>query len=146
MALRIGAHAVQQLDPSNKKVLATYPYKDVESIYEVSDYPGGLIIQTKDFGRLHMFAAEARPEILQKICQNAGNFMGVFIDRPKTMTFDQFQANKFGAYRYAFSLIKDCTDAKKKKKMRLGKKLIFVQNFLKISKQILVKNLLDSPF
>ena len=107
VALRAGPHALQQLDPSSKRVLGTYNYKDIESIAEVSDYPGGFVIQMRDFGRLHMFAAEARADILQKICQNASQFIGIHIDRPKTITMDQFQNNKFGIYRYKNILLKD---------------------------------------
>ena len=34
---------------------------------EVSDYPGGFIIVKAGFGRVHLFASEARDEILRKL-------------------------------------------------------------------------------
>ena len=34
---------------------------------EVTDYPGGFVIVNTDFGRMHLFASEAREEILRKI-------------------------------------------------------------------------------
>ncbi len=34
---------------------------------EVSDYPGGFVIVKTEFGRMHLFASEARDEIFRKI-------------------------------------------------------------------------------
>ena len=47
VALRVSAHGLHQLDPANKRVLATYNFKDIEAMYEVTDYPGGFVIQSK---------------------------------------------------------------------------------------------------
>ena len=55
VALRVSAHAVHQLDPGNKRILTTYNFKDIECLYEVTDIPGGFVIQSTGFGRLHMF-------------------------------------------------------------------------------------------
>ena len=45
-----------------------------------------------------MFASEARGEILQRVCQNASAFIGIHIDKRGSMTMDQFQTRKFGAF------------------------------------------------
>ena len=47
------------------------------------------------------FQCEARGEVMQRICQNASNFIGIHIDGGKggrKITSDQFQENKFGRY------------------------------------------------
>jgi hypothetical protein len=51
------------------------------------------------FGRQHLFAAEARSEILQQIVERANQHIGVSIDKTLRMiTFDKFITNKFGKY------------------------------------------------
>ena len=57
------------MDVNTRKVVCCYNYKDIDCLYEVTDYPGGFVVKSKGFGRLHMFAAEARAEIMQRICQ-----------------------------------------------------------------------------
>ena len=47
------------------KVLGFYFYKDLAGVAEVSDYPGGFVVVKHDFGRLHLFACEAREEIIR---------------------------------------------------------------------------------
>ena len=98
LALRIGTHAVEQLDASSKRVLATYNFKDIRSVYEVSNYPGGFCLEVGNSGRLHLFAAEAKAEILQKLLHNSTQFIGVSIEKPKPMTFEKFVDFKFGKY------------------------------------------------
>jgi len=51
------------------------------------------------FGRLHLFAAEARGEIMQQIVEKSSQNIGASIDKTLRMiTFDKFIANKFGKY------------------------------------------------
>ena len=38
------------------QVLATYFYKDIDGVAEVSDYPGGFVVIKSNFGRMHLFA------------------------------------------------------------------------------------------
>ena len=38
------------------QVLATYFYKDIDALAEVSDYPGGFVVIKANFGRMHLFA------------------------------------------------------------------------------------------
>ena len=99
----MGNHAVDQMDPSgNGKILASYFFKDIQGLYEVPDYPGGFVIEVAPHGRLHLFAAEARSEILAHILENSVQFIGVNIAKPKSMTFDRFVELKFGTYRYEY--------------------------------------------
>lgn len=60
-----GPIGLEQKDPSSNKLLATYFYKDMDGISEVSDYPGGFVITKSHFGRMHMFASEG--EIMSKL-------------------------------------------------------------------------------
>ena len=74
----------------------------IQGLYEVPDYPGGFVIEVAPHGRLHLFAAEARSEILAHILENSVQFIGVNIAKPKSMTFDRFVELKFGTYRYEY--------------------------------------------
>ena len=58
VVLVAGPIGLEQKDPSSNKLLATYFYKDMDGISEVSDYPGGFVIKKSHFGRMHMFASE----------------------------------------------------------------------------------------
>ena len=58
VVLVAGPTGLEQKDPSSNKLLATYFYKDIEGVSEVSDYPGGFVITKSHFGRMHMFASE----------------------------------------------------------------------------------------
>ena len=58
VVLVAGPIGLEQKDPSSNKLLATYYYKDMDGISEVSDYPGGFVITKSHFGRMHMFASE----------------------------------------------------------------------------------------
>jgi DnaJ family protein C protein 13 len=97
--LQAGPHALHQIDPNSRRVLASYFFKDIRQLFEVTDYPGGFVVQVEPFGRLHLFAAEARAEILQRVAEHAANFVGVNLERPKQVKFDAFVANKFGKFR-----------------------------------------------
>ena len=98
--LKVGNHAVDQMDPSGSgKILASYFFKDITALYEVPDYPGGFVIEIGPHGRLHLFAAEARSEILAHILENSSKYIGVCIPKPKSMVFDRFVEHKFGNYR-----------------------------------------------
>lgn len=96
--LQCGPHALHQIHPSNHKILASYFYKDMKQIFDVQDYPGGFAIQDSLYGRLHLFASEAKKEILQRLYDNAANFIGVSLEKPRALKFDTFVANKFGQF------------------------------------------------
>ena len=63
------------------KVLASYYYKDIENLAEVTDYPGGFAVVKADFGRMHLFASEAREEILRRMQEEALNHTGLTLRR-----------------------------------------------------------------
>ena len=71
-----GPIGLEQKDPSSNKLLATYYYKDIDAVAEVSDYPGGFVIIKSQFGRMHMFASEGREEIIRKLQEAAMNYTG----------------------------------------------------------------------
>ena len=66
VVLVAGPIGLEQKDPSSNKLLATYFYKDMDGISEVSDYPGGFVITKSHFGRMHMFASEGE-QIISRI-------------------------------------------------------------------------------
>ncbi len=63
------------------KVLASYYYKDIESLAELTDYPGGFAVVKADFGRMHLFASEAREEIIRRMQEEAANHTGLTLRR-----------------------------------------------------------------
>ena len=75
--LRADPHALHQCNPQTKKILASYYYKDIVGIYDVTDYPGGFVIKESLYGRLHLFAAEAKSEIVSKILEFAQAHVGI---------------------------------------------------------------------
>ena len=75
--LRADPHALHQCNPQTKKILASYYYKDIAGIYDVTDYPGGFVIKDSLYGRLHLFAAEAKSEIVSKMLEFAQAHIGV---------------------------------------------------------------------
>lgn len=89
---------MDQIDGGGK-ILASYFFKDISALFEVPDYPGGFVIEIAPHGRLHLFAAEARSEILAHILENASQCIGVSLPKPKSMTFERFVELKFGSYR-----------------------------------------------
>jgi DnaJ family protein C protein 13 len=67
--------------PGSGKVLASYYYKDIESLAELTDYPGGFAVVKADFGRMHLFASEAREEIIRRMQEEAANHTGLTLRR-----------------------------------------------------------------
>jgi hypothetical protein len=97
--LRVDPHALHQCNPQTKQILASYYYKDIGALYDVQDYPGGFVVRDSLFGRLHLFAAESKTEIMQKMLEFAHAHVGVQIEKPKPYTLDRFVENKFGQFR-----------------------------------------------
>jgi DnaJ family protein C protein 13 len=79
-------------------VLASYLYKDIRQVFDVQDYPGGFAIQDCLYGRLHLFASESKNDILRKIFDHSSNFIGIGLEQPKPLKFDQFVQHKFGKF------------------------------------------------
>jgi len=99
IVLVVGPTALEQKDPGSGKLLASYHYKDLEGISEVSDYPGGFVIVKSDFGRMHLFASEGRDEIIRKIQEEAMNFTGLVVRKKDPVKFDTFANGKFGRFQ-----------------------------------------------
>lgn len=68
-----GPTGLEQKDPGSNKLLASYFYKDLDGIAEVSDYPGGFVVIKSQFGRMHLFASEGRDEIIKRLQEAAMN-------------------------------------------------------------------------
>lgn len=45
MILKLAPHALQQYDPSNMTLLASYNYKDISAVFDVDDFPSGFAVQ-----------------------------------------------------------------------------------------------------
>ena len=98
VVLVAGPIGLEQKDPSSNKLLATYYYKDMDGISEVSDYPGGFVITKSHFGRMHMFASEGREEIIKRLQEAAANFTGLVVRRLDPIKLETFQTKKFGQF------------------------------------------------
>lgn len=96
--LRVGPHALHQIEPSSQRVLASYFFKDIAQLWDVTDYPGGFAVQDALYGRLHLFASESKAEVLQAVADHAAQFVGVALQPPKAMKFDAFTLRKFGKF------------------------------------------------
>ena len=93
-----GPTGLEQKDPSSNKLLASYFYKDIDAVAEVSDYPGGFVIIKSQFGRMHMFASEGRDEIIKKLQEAANNFTGLVLRKKDPIKLETFQTTKFGRF------------------------------------------------
>lgn len=98
VVLVAGPTALEQKDPGSGKVLASYYYKDLGGLAEVSDYPGGFVVCKANHGRMHLFACEARDEIIRKLQEEAMNSTGLVLRKKDPVTFDSFTLGKFGRY------------------------------------------------
>jgi len=99
VVLVVSQTALLQKDPGSGRVLASYNYKDIENFSEVSDYPGGFVIVKTEFGRMHLFASEARDEIFRKIQEESVNHVGIQLRKKEPIVFDHFVLNKFGRFQ-----------------------------------------------
>ncbi|XP_059089728.1 dnaJ homolog subfamily C member 13-like [Tigriopus californicus] len=96
--LQAAPHALQQRDPATKALLSSHFYRNIKHLYDVPDFPGGFVIQEHDFGRLHLFASEAKKEILAAMSDHAANAMGIHLAKVESMTFERFVERKFGQF------------------------------------------------
>ena len=99
LILEIGCAGISQRSPNTGQIITMISYKDVDSLILMSDYPGGFLLSTHGFGRLHLLISSERDEVLRKITEFAWSHCGCVIRQKKeSLTFDQFSANKFGRY------------------------------------------------
>lgn len=99
IVLEVGDSGVEQRDPTTNRVLATYDYKDIEGLAQVSDFPGGFVVISSSFSRLHLFASDRRPEIMKQILEAADRNVGIVLRvRTESITLDQFNEHRFGKF------------------------------------------------
>lgn len=99
VVLEVLPYSLNQLDPANNNILATYTFKEFEGICTVSDYHDGFVIVCGGFGRLHLFQATHGDEIKTKIIESAAVHLGLTIKvLPQPITLADFQMERFGKY------------------------------------------------
>ncbi|KAB7502591.1 DnaJ-like protein subfamily C member 13 [Armadillidium nasatum] len=82
--LEVTPCSIDQLDPGTGTLLASYYFRDLESIVPVSEIPGGICFQMTNFGRLHIFSVDRRDELIKKIEDNAKKYIGIIISCKKS--------------------------------------------------------------
>uniref|UniRef100_T1HV01 J domain-containing protein n=1 Tax=Rhodnius prolixus TaxID=13249 RepID=T1HV01_RHOPR len=97
--LDVGYTSLSQLDIATGHTLATYNFKDIDNILDVTDNNQAFIVSMKPFGRLHMFICPSKEEIKRKVEENAQYYLGIeIIMQNKPISTQQFSTNKFGTY------------------------------------------------
>ena len=97
--LQLAPHALHQCHSGNRSILASYNLKDVAQIYLVDEIPGGFVVQDRLYGRLHMFASEGRSQIISRMAENAASNIGIVMEKPKAMKYQEYLERKFGKFR-----------------------------------------------
>lgn len=99
VALEVTAVSLDQLDLATNQVLASYCFKDIEALQYVSDVPGGFVIISSKFGRMHCFTCPHRDEIKKKIQENANFYVGIKLEvKSDTLSLEDFTKIRFGNY------------------------------------------------
>lgn len=97
--LELTPACIYQREHSTSRILASYDYKDIEFIANVSDMPNGFVFANNGFNRLHLFQSDDRDSLIKSILDFAGNFIGISMRvRKETLTTDQFWNEKFGKF------------------------------------------------
>lgn len=97
--LEVSPYSLNQLDPANNNILATYPFMDFEGICAVSDYHDGFVVVCGGFGRLHLFQASHCEDIKANIIEFATVQLGLNIKvLSQPITLADFQMERFGKY------------------------------------------------
>lgn len=97
--LEVTPFSLDQLDPTTNAVLASYCYKDIEGMAEVKDHPGGFVVVSGGFGRMHMFSSPHFGEISKKMQDAASANIGVCIKFLKcAIVMDEFLNQRFGKF------------------------------------------------
>lgn len=97
--LEIGHAGVTQRIANTGLIIVTYLYKDIDSLSNVSELPGGFIISTSGFGRQHLFESNDRDEIIRRITELAWVNCGFVIRLTRNpVTLQQFSGLRFGRY------------------------------------------------
>ncbi|XP_056376625.1 dnaJ homolog subfamily C member 13 isoform X2 [Hyla sarda] len=99
VTLEVTPGGIDQIDPSNNRLLCSYDYRNIEGFAELSDYQGGFCILYGGFSRLHLFATEQRDEIIKSAIEHAGNYIGISLrTRKDPIEFEHFVNLRLGKY------------------------------------------------
>lgn len=97
--LEVTPFSLDQLDITTTQILASYCFKDIKSIQEVSDVPDGFIIVSAPNDRLHMFSCKNKLEIFAKIKEQSMCYLVLpFIFSQQTITYQDFLCNRLGQF------------------------------------------------
>ncbi|XP_058835825.1 dnaJ homolog subfamily C member 13 isoform X1 [Topomyia yanbarensis] len=97
--LEVTPSSLDQLDPTTNTVLASYNYKDIDSIIGIQDYSDGIVLAYGGHSRLHLFRVSNHHDVVQMIVQNAQQYLGIEIKVLKNqISLDQFERDRFGLF------------------------------------------------
>ncbi|XP_055532841.1 dnaJ homolog subfamily C member 13 isoform X1 [Wyeomyia smithii] len=97
--LEVTPCSLDQLDPTTNTVLASYNYKDIDSVIGIQDYTDGIVLAYGGHSRLHLFRVQNHHDVVQMIVNNAQQYLGIDIKvRKNQITLDQFERERFGSY------------------------------------------------
>ncbi|KAK9497827.1 hypothetical protein O3M35_003746 [Rhynocoris fuscipes] len=97
--LDVGYTSLLQLDTATGHTLATYNYKDIDSLIDVSDHKHAFVVSIKPFGRMHMFICPNKDEIKKKIDENSQIYLGIeILIQNKPISVQQHSFTRFGNY------------------------------------------------
>ncbi|XP_053683789.1 dnaJ homolog subfamily C member 13 isoform X2 [Sabethes cyaneus] len=97
--LEVTPCSLDQLDPTTNTVLASYNYKDIDSVIGIQDYTDGIVLAYGGHSRLHLFRVHNHHDVVQMMVNNAQQYLGVEIKvRKNQITLDQFERERFGSY------------------------------------------------
>ncbi|XP_054277797.1 dnaJ homolog subfamily C member 13-like isoform X1 [Macrosteles quadrilineatus] len=97
--LEVTPISVDQLDTATSQILASYCFKDIQTIQLVKDVAYGFVIVSGSFGRKHMFISQNRDEVIKKIQEMATFYLALKIDvASEEISIDEFANLRFGKY------------------------------------------------
>ncbi|XP_055621008.1 dnaJ homolog subfamily C member 13 isoform X2 [Toxorhynchites rutilus septentrionalis] len=97
--LEVTPCSLDQLDPTTNTILASYNYKDIDSIVGIQEYSDGIVLAYGGNKRLHLFRVANHHEVVQMMFNNAQQYLSIEIKILKNqITLDQFERERFGAF------------------------------------------------
>lgn len=99
VVLEVTASCIYQREKGTNRVLASYDYKDIDYIVNLSDAPQGFAVANNGFDRLHMFQCDNRDTLLKSVQEYAANYIGINIRvKKESITCEQFWNERFGKF------------------------------------------------
>ncbi|XP_065200940.1 dnaJ homolog subfamily C member 13 isoform X2 [Planococcus citri] len=97
--LEVTPFSLDQLDITTAQVLASYCYKDIKAIQDVSDIPDGFVIIIAPDDRLHLFSCRNKREIFTRVKELAIAYLALpVVFSQQSITYDEFVAQRFGQF------------------------------------------------